>query len=59
MLGYKSRKIFCYAVLATTLQILPEGSVKDEATFFLLLSGLAVLAGAAIYLRIKRRKEED
>jgi LPXTG-motif cell wall-anchored protein len=41
-----------------TLQILPPGSVRDETTFLILLSGLAVLVGAAIYLRIKRRREE-
>jgi LPXTG-motif cell wall-anchored protein len=40
------------------LGILPEGSVRDEGGFLLLLAGLVVLVGAAIYLRI-RRKEED
>ncbi|MEP0826654.1 MAG: LPXTG cell wall anchor domain-containing protein [Nitrososphaera sp.] len=40
------------------LQILPEGSVRDETTFLVLLSGLAVLVGAAIYLRMKRRRGE-
>lgn len=38
--------------------ILPEGSVRDETTFLVLLAGLAVLVGAAIYLRIRRREEE-
>ncbi|MEW6605338.1 MAG: LPXTG cell wall anchor domain-containing protein [Thermoproteota archaeon] len=41
------------------LQILPEGSVRDETTFFILLAGLAVLVGAAIYLRIRRKREEN
>jgi len=41
------------------LSILPEGSVRDETTFFVLLGGLAVLVGAAIYLRIRRKREEE
>lgn len=41
------------------LAILPEGSVRDEATFLVLLAGLAVLVGAAIYLRIRRKRNED
>lgn len=44
--------------MLSLLAILPEGSIRDEATFLMLLAGLAVLVGAAIYLRI-RRKEED
>jgi LPXTG-motif cell wall-anchored protein len=40
------------------LAILPEGSVRDEAAFLALLAGLVVLVGAAIYLRIRRKKEE-
>jgi LPXTG-motif cell wall-anchored protein len=39
--------------------ILPEGSVRDETTFIFLLAGLAALVGAAIYLRMRRRKEEQ
>ncbi len=42
-----------------TLQLLPEGSVRDETTFFLLLAGLAVLVGLAIYLRIRRKREDE
>lgn len=41
------------------LAILPEGSVRDEGSFFLLLAGLAVLVGAAIYLRIRRKREDE
>jgi LPXTG-motif cell wall-anchored protein len=41
------------------LQILPEGSVRDETTFLVLLAGLAALVGAAIYLRIRRKREEE
>jgi LPXTG-motif cell wall-anchored protein len=40
------------------LAILPEGSVRDETTFLVLIVGLAVLVGAAIYLRIRRKREE-
>jgi LPXTG-motif cell wall-anchored protein len=39
------------------LAILPEGSVRDETTFLALIAGLAVLVGAAIYLRMRRKKE--
>lgn len=41
------------------LAILPEGSVRDETSFLLLLAGLAVLVGAAIYLRIRRKREDE
>lgn len=40
------------------LAILPEGTVKDEATFFFLLAILAAFVGAAIYLRIRKGREE-
>jgi LPXTG-motif cell wall-anchored protein len=43
----------------SVLAILPEGSVRDEATFLALLAGLAVLIGAAIYLRVRRKREEE
>jgi LPXTG-motif cell wall-anchored protein len=39
------------------LAILPEGSVRDETTFLALIAGLAALVGAAIYLRMRRKKE--
>lgn len=45
--------------MLSLLAILPEGSVRDEATFLLLLAGIAVLVGAAIYLRIRRKKEDE
>jgi LPXTG-motif cell wall-anchored protein len=43
----------------SVLAILPEGSVRDEATFLALLAGLAVLVGVAIYLRIRRKREKQ
>lgn len=43
----------------TVLAILPEGSVKDETTFLGLMAVLAVFVGAAIYLRIRNRKQEQ
>jgi len=58
MLGYKSRKAFCSGVLSV-FAILPEGSVRDEEAFLLLLAGLVVLIGAAIYLRIRRKREDE
>ncbi|HEX9677268.1 hypothetical protein [Nitrososphaera sp.] len=41
------------------LVILPEGSVKNEGVFLLLVAGLAVLFGIAMYLRHKRNKQPD
>lgn len=41
------------------LAILPEGSVRDETSFLLLLAGLAVLVGVAMYLRIRRKRENE
>jgi LPXTG-motif cell wall-anchored protein len=45
--------------MLTILAILPEGSVRDETTFFILLGGLAALVGAAMYLRFRRKREEN
>jgi LPXTG-motif cell wall-anchored protein len=39
--------------------ILPEGSVRNETTFFILLGGLAALIGAALYLRFIRKGKEE
>jgi LPXTG-motif cell wall-anchored protein len=39
--------------------ILPEGSVKNETTFFILLGGLGALIAAALYLRFRRKGKED
>ncbi|WP_431754732.1 hypothetical protein [Nitrososphaera sp.] len=39
--------------------ILPEGSVRNEAYFFILVAILAALVGVAMYLRHKRNKEPD
>jgi LPXTG-motif cell wall-anchored protein len=41
------------------LQILPEGSVRDEGSFLFLLVGLAALIGAAIYLRLRRKRDGE
>ncbi len=41
------------------LQILPEGSVRNEGVFFILVAGLAILVGIAMYLRHKRNKQPD
>ena len=46
-------------MLAALQQILPEGSVRDETTFLFLIAGLAVLIGVAIYLRLRRKREEE
>jgi LPXTG-motif cell wall-anchored protein len=43
----------------SVLGILPEGSVRDETTFLVLLAGLAVLIGVAMYLRIRRKREKQ
>lgn len=45
-------------LMLLALAILPEGTVKDEATFFFLLAILAAFVGAAIYLRIRKGREE-
>lgn len=39
--------------------ILPEGSVRDEGTFLVLVTILAALVGAAMYLRYRRNREPD
>ncbi|MEM2141222.1 MAG: hypothetical protein QXJ74_03785 [Nitrososphaera sp.] len=41
------------------MQILPEGSVRNEGVFFVLVAGLAILVGIAMYLRHKRNKQPD
>ena len=45
-------------VALSILAILPEGSVRDETTFFILLGGLGVLIGVAMYMRFRRKKDE-
>lgn len=45
-------------LMLLALAILPEGTVKDEATFLFLLAILAAFVGAAIYLRIRKGREE-
>ncbi|HKU49155.1 MAG TPA: hypothetical protein VJP79_04335 [Nitrososphaera sp.] len=37
------------------LALLPEGSVRDEGSFLVLLVLLAGFIGAAIYLRLRRK----
>jgi membrane protein implicated in regulation of membrane protease activity len=44
---------------AAVFALLPEGSVKNEGVFFVLLALLAALVGFAMYLRHKRNKEPD
>jgi len=45
-------------VTFSILAILPEGSVRNETTFFILLGGLAVLIAVAMYMRLRRKKDE-
>ncbi|HET7284352.1 MAG TPA: hypothetical protein VFI70_06670 [Nitrososphaeraceae archaeon] len=45
-------------LLASSL-ILPRGSVRDENTFFIMLSILVVLVVVAIILRRKRMKNDS
>ena len=45
--------------MLSIIAILPEGSVKDETTFLILIAGLAVLVGAAMYLRMRRKRDEE
>lgn len=48
------------ALLAVLIRaILPEGSVRDEGTFLVLVTILAALVGAAMYLRYRRNREPD
>jgi hypothetical protein len=39
--------------------ILPEGMVRDETTFIILVVMLAALVGVAMYLRAKRNRQPD
>jgi hypothetical protein len=43
------------AAVVAILAILPEGTVRDEGTFIMLIGLLAAFVGAAIYLRVKKR----
>ncbi|HEY7734876.1 MAG TPA: hypothetical protein VIB07_08800 [Nitrososphaera sp.] len=45
-------------VLDLALAILPEGSVKDEGTFLMLVILLGAFVGVAVYLRIRNRGKE-
>ena len=45
--------------LQAAIAILPAGAVKDEGTFLVLVTLLAVLVGFAMYLRHKRNKQPD
>ncbi len=38
--------------------ILPEGSVRDEGAFLMLVVLLAAFIGAALYLRLRRTRQE-
>lgn len=46
-------------VIAALRAILPEGSVRNETVFFMLLILLGGLIGAAMYLRHRRSKQPD
>lgn len=47
-------------IALSVLAILPEGSVRDEGTFLMLVILLGAFVGVAIYLRIRNRtKEKD
>jgi len=48
-----------HAWLLLAFAILPEGSVRNEAYFFVLLAILAALVGVAMYLRHKRNRMPD
>jgi LPXTG-motif cell wall-anchored protein len=39
------------------LYILPKGTVRDETSFFIILSILLILIGIAIVLRRRRQKD--
>lgn len=41
------------------MAILPDGTVRDEGSFLLLIALLAGLIGVAIFLRFRRRNEEN
>lgn len=41
------------------LAILPEGSVRNETVFLILITALAALVGLAFYLRFRRRHEKN
>lgn len=45
--------------LLLSFAILPEGSVKDEASFLMLVSILAVLVSVAVVLRLRKRNETN
>lgn len=42
-----------------TFAILPEGAVREETTFLLLLAGIAILVTVALYLRTKGKREGE
>jgi hypothetical protein len=46
------------SALPASLAILPEGTVRDEGTFILLVSLLAAFIGAAVFLRLRKRRGE-
>jgi len=45
--------------LLASFLILPQGSVRNESTFFIMLSILVVLVVVAIILRRKRMKNDS
>jgi hypothetical protein len=47
----------CSFVKASTLNILPPGTVKNEGTFFALLGILLALVAVAYILRIRNKRQ--
>ena len=57
---YKRHPVYVHVMYWwQVLAILPEGSVRNEGVFLILVAGLAILVSIAIYLRYKRNKEPD
>jgi membrane protein implicated in regulation of membrane protease activity len=49
-----------YAIFtASTLNILPEGSVKNEFTFFVMLAILLTLIAVAYILRVRSKRHTN
>ena len=53
---YVDLLIMYQVFLLVVILILPKGAVRDEGTFFIMLSILIILIGTAIILRRRRLK---
>ena len=42
-------------IILPPLAVLPEGAVRDETSFLILISALAILISVAIFLRLRRK----